>query len=215
MDEVLDVFESVNLIRKEGFRDYTILNLLYDAALRASELAELSIESVNQKNETVGVRGKGNKYRLVQIWPRTTQLVGRYLVEHRVVPKPLYRNRLFINQRREGFTRHGIHRICRKYLKKILTEDQLKKMNSAHCFRHSCAVHMLAQVKSISDIKNHLEHEDIKTTMIYLKLDTSRKKEIQERFIEYTKTFLKTETKIDELIDWDNKEDILNWLDSL
>ncbi|MDM8517228.1 tyrosine-type recombinase/integrase [Desulfobacterales bacterium HSG16] len=105
--------------------------------------------------------------------------------------------------------------MCRKYLKKVLTENQLKNMNSAHCFRHSCAVHMLSQGKSISDIKNHLGHEDIKTTMIYLKLDTSLKKEIQERFIEYTKTFLEADTKINELVDWDNKEEILKWLDSL
>jgi len=75
---------------------------------------------------------------------------------------------------------------------------------------------MLMNGSPISDIKNHLGHEDINSTMIYLKLDLSRRREVQKRFIKYTETILKNDPKIDELIDWDNsKDEILKWLDSL
>ncbi len=74
---------------------------------------------------------------------------------------------------------------------------------------------MLMCGSPISDIKIHLGHEDINSTMIYLKLDLSRRREVQKRFIEYTETILKNDPKIDELIDWENKDEILKWLDSL
>jgi integrase/recombinase XerD len=60
-----------------------------------------------------------------------------------------------------------------------------------------------------------LGHEDIKSTMIYLKLDLSRRKEVQKKFIKYTQSFLKLDPKIDDLIDWENKDEIMDWLDTL
>ncbi|MEA1970212.1 MAG: tyrosine-type recombinase/integrase, partial [Thermodesulfobacteriota bacterium] len=85
----------------------------------------------------------------------------------------------------------------------------------AHSLRHSCAVRMLSFGDSISDIKNRLGHEDMQSTTAYLHLDLSRRKEIQKQFIEYAQSVLAQDPKIDELIDWENREDILAWLDSL
>jgi site-specific recombinase XerD len=129
---------------------------------------------------------------------------------------PAFKNRLFVNQRRQGFTRSGVYRICQSCLKKALPESRLKDLNAAHCFRHSCAIDMLMNGSPLSDIKNHLGHEDINSTMIYFRLDLSRRREVQKRFIEYTETILKNDPKIDELIDWENnKDEIVKWLDSL
>ena len=102
---------------------------------------------------------------------------------------PAFKNRLFVNQRGQGLTRSGVYRICQKYLKKTLPENRLKDLNAAHCFRHSRAIHMLMNGSPISDIKNHLGHEDINSTMVYLKLDLSRRREVQKRFIKYTMSF--------------------------
>jgi hypothetical protein len=74
---------------------------------------------------------------------------------------------------------------------------------------------MLTLGHTITDIKNRLGHENIQSTMIYLDMDLSRKREVQRRFIEYTKSTLADDTKIEALIDWENKESILAWLDSL
>ena len=91
----------------------------------------------------------------------------------------------------------------------------MKGLNPAHGFRHSCAVNMLYCGKDITEIKNRLGHEKIETTMIYLKLDLSRKRNIQKEFIEYTQSRIAADPKLDELIDWKNKEETLAWLDSL
>jgi len=214
-EEVMKVFESVDLKRKAGFRDYTMLHFLFDSGARGNEVAELRVSAFEPKEKQIGILGKGNGFRIVQLWTRTTDLMVRYLAKFREMPKPEFQNRFFINQRREGFTRHGIYRICDKYLKKVLPENRRKNLDATHCFRHSCAVDMLANGSPISDIKNHLGHQDIKSTMIYLRLDLSRRREVQKKFIDYTETIIKNDPKIDELIDWGNKDDLLDWLDNL
>ena len=171
-------------------------------------------DSFDPNNMQIGILGKGTRFRIVQIWPRTSDLIKQYISKYREKPQNIYSNRLFINQRRQGFTRHGIYRICQKYLKKTLPESRLKTLSPAHCFRHSCAINMLMNGSPVSDIKIHLGHEDIKSTMIYLKLDLSRRREVQKRFIKYTETILSKDTEIDEILG-DEKEELLKWLDDL
>ena len=214
-DEVLTVFESVDLKKKEGFRNYTILHLLYDSGARASEIATLNLDYFDPQKERLTIIGKGNRYRQIELEQKTAQLIKLYIAKYRTAPKPLYQHRLFINQRGKEFTRHGIYRICKKYLLKTLSPKRLKDINPAHSFRHSCAVRMLSCGGSLSDIKNHLGHENVQSTMAYLQIDLSRRREIQNKFIEYTQSNLYHDPKIEELIDWENKEDLLAWLDSL
>jgi len=214
-DEILKVFHCVNLIKKNCFRDYTILHLLEDSGARASEIATLNLDYFDPQNNTLIILGKGNRYRQIELGQRTVQLIKRYITQYRIKPKPLYQNRLFINQRGEGMTRHGIYRICRKYLKKALDPKRLKYINPVHSFRHSCAVNMLLSGKSLTDIKNRLGHEDIQSTTIYTHMDLTRKKAVQKRLIEYMRSNISEDSKINELIDWENKKDILEWLDSL
>jgi site-specific recombinase XerD len=214
-DEVLKVFGSVDLKKKDGFRDYTIMHLLYDSGCRASELAALKIDYFDRKNRMLAILGKGNRYRRLQLLPKTAALVEQYIKNYRLLPKPLYEDFLFINQCKESLTRHGIYRICKKYLNKTLPEKKLKFINPAHSFRHSCAVNMLMSGASLTEIKNHLGHDKLGSTMVYLHLDLPKRRDVQKRFIEYTQSDLNNDPKINELIDWKNKEKTLNWLDSL
>jgi len=214
-EEIIKVFEAVNIQAKEGPRDYALLHLLYDSGARATEIAILNIGSFDPSNKTLTILGKGNCYRLIELWPKTAELINLYIKKYRTTPKPIYRHRLFINQRAEEFTRHGIYRICKKYLSLALPENRIKTLNPAHSFRHSCAVNMLLSGYSITDIKNRLGHENIQSTMVYLHLDLSRRREVQKRFIKYTQSLLTSDPKIEKLIDWDNKEQTLAWLDSL
>lgn len=213
--EVIKVFDSVDLKRTDGFRNLTILNLLYDSGARASEIAELDLAYFNPGNKTLSILGKGNRFRLVELWPRTVSMIERYIHEHRSKPKPVYMNSLFISQRGEAFTRFGINKICKKYLHSALPEKRLRYINPVHSFRHSCAVNMLKDGYSVTDIQNHLGHENIQATMTYLKLEISRKREIQNEFRKFTRSVFKENSELNELIDWDNKEDILTWLDKL
>jgi site-specific recombinase XerD len=214
-NEVLHIYEAVDLRTCHGFRDYTILNLLYDSGARASEIASLRIEYFDPQHHTLAILGKGNQYRQIELMPKTVQLMKAYLANYRKAPNPLYQPYLFINQRAVAFTRHGINRICKKYLRRTFTPKRLKDINPAHSFRHACAVRMLLEGKPVSEIKIRLGHENIQSTMTYLHMDLTRKRDIQNRFIEYTGKSIQQDPKIEELIDWENKQDILAWLDSL
>ena len=127
----------------------------------------------------------------------------------------MYRHWLFINKHGRSLTRHGIYRLCRKYLRLALPLKRLKVLNPVHSFRHSCAVNMLAAGCSLSDIKNHLGHEDIQSTTVYLQLDLSRRKSIQKKFTRHVASVLSRNTQIEELIDEKEKDEIMKWLDSL
>ena len=214
-EEILAVLDAVNLNSAQGFRDYTILNLLFDSGARASEVAVLDLDFFDPQQKTLAILGMGGRFRMVTLWTKTVDLLCRYVEKYRTTPHTLYKNRLFLNQRGKELTRHGIYRLCQKYLKKTLPAKRLKDLNPAHSLRHSCAVNMLLSGHPISDIKNRLGHESIKSTMIYLHLDLGQRQGIQKKFITHTQSLLNQDDKIDELINWENKEEILNWLDSL
>jgi integrase/recombinase XerD len=136
-DDILQVFGSVDLRKKEGFRDYTILHLLFDSGARASEVANLEIHFFDPHKKTLIIKGKGGNYRMIELQAKTIELIERYIKKYRPIPKPICSNRVFINQRREGFTRNGIYRVCKKYLLKVLSAKQLENLNPAHSFRHN------------------------------------------------------------------------------
>jgi len=214
-EEIFKVFLSVELKKKDGFRDYTILHLLYDSGARATEIATLNLDYFNPQKRTLAIRGKGNQYRLVKLWPITTQLIKAYVSKYRTAPKPLYQHRIFLNQRGEEFTRHGINWLCKKYLSMALPHKRLIAINPAHSFRHSCAMRMLYEGSDISEIRNRLGHENVQSTTIYLHMELSHKRRVQKKFIKYSQSTLTDEPKIKELVDWENEEETLAWLDSL
>lgn len=214
-EEMLQVFARVDMKKKEGFRDYTMLNLLFDTGVRASEIADLNLDYFEAKNQKLIILGKGNKLRQVSLSVKTTELTDRYIREYRVNPKPAYRDRLFINQRGEGFTRYGIHHLCQKYLAMVLSPKRLQMLNAAHSFRHGCAVNRLYSGESLTEIKNRLGHEDLQSTMVYLKLDMCHKREVQKKLMEHSQSSIKFDSKLEEALNWENKEKTLAWLDSL
>ena len=214
-DELLKVFDAVDLKRSEGIRDYAILHLLADSGARASEVTTLNLDYIDYQNSKLVIMGKGNRYRQISLDRKTVQLLKLYVERYRRTPKPIYEQRLFINQQGEQLTRHGLYRLCRRYLRIALPSKRLRYINPVHSFRHSCAVNMLSEGKSVTDVQTRLGHEDAESTMVYLKLDMSRRKRIQEQLARYTQALLSEDLKIEQLVDWENKEEILTWLDSL
>jgi len=74
---------------------------------------------------------------------------------------------------------------------------------------------MLLSGKSLTDIQNRLGHDSIQSTTAYTHMDLTRKQAVQKKLIEYMKSNLSEDPKISEWIDWENKKDIMEWLDSL
>jgi len=214
-DEILRVYESVDLKKSEGLRDYTLLHLLYDSGARASEVATINVDYLDTQNKTLAILGKGDRFRLIELKPKTVQLLNRYINKYRISPKHEFKDRIFINQRGGELTRHGIYRVCKKYLSMTLSPKRLKTINPVHSFRHSRAVDMLYSGHPITDIKNHLGHDNIQSTTIYLHLDLNRKRHIQKQVIRHMESVLSDDPKIEALLHWENKADIMAWLDSL
>lgn len=214
-DEIFKVMQSVDLNQKEGFRDYCLLVLLYDSGARASEIATLNLDYFNSEKNTLAILGKGNRYRQITLMPETNILIKNYIDKYRKKPKPAYRHRLFINQRGKELTRHGIYRLCKKYLSAALPQKRLRNLNPVHSFRHSCAVNMLTSGCSLSDIRIQLGHEDLQATMVYLQLDLNHKRRVQNRLIEFNQSVLIDHPEIKKLLNTENMQDIMAWLDSL
>jgi len=214
-DEILEVFQAVDLRTKEGFRDYALLHLLYDSGARATEMATLNLDYFDPQKMTLAILGKGNRFRLIKLEAKTRNLLQLYIRKYRTTPKPMFEDRLFINQKGESLTRHGIYRICRKYLHEALPEKRLRHINPVHSFRHSRAVGMLHNGHPITDIQNHLGHDNIQSTTIYLHLNLDRRRHIQKQFMRHMQSVLKDDSKIDELLHYENEEDLMAWLDSL
>lgn len=214
-EEILKVFKSVDLKRKEGFRDYALLHLLYDSGARATEIATLNLDYFNPREKTLAILGKGNRFRLIQLETKTSHILQLYIQKYRVTPKPRYKERIFISQRGEELTRYGIYRICKKYLTAALSPKRLTYINPVHSFRHSRAVDLLYQGKSITEIKNRLGHDSLQSTTIYLHLDLNRRRDIQKDFLKYMQSVLSDDAKIDHLLQWENEKDVMKWLDNL
>ena len=213
-EEILKVFNSVDLRRKEGFRDYVMLHLLYDSGARASEIATLTLDYFNPREDTLAILGKGDRFRIIQLETKTSHLLKLYIEKYRIMPKPPHQKFLFISQRREELTRHGISRICKKYLSKALPPKRLKYIRPVHSFRHSRAMDLLYQGKALTDIQNRLGHKDIQSTTICLHLDLNRRRHIQKQFIRHMGSVLSLDPKIEELLQWESDKDIMAWLDN-
>ncbi len=213
--EINKIFNEVKLEKKDGFRNYTLLQLLYDTGARATEIATLQLDYFDYENRTLAILGKGNRYRQIELLPKTSELVHQYIARYRRSPNALFKKSLFINQRGTALTRYGINRMCKEYLSRVLDPKRLSVIHPVHSFRHSCAVRMVSKGKPISEIKNRLGHSNVQSTMIYLQLDLNQKRQLQEDFIRFTQLHIKSDPKIDELIQWEDKQNVLEWLDSL
>jgi integrase/recombinase XerD len=214
-EEILKAFHVVNLKKKEGPRDYALLHLLFDSGARASEVATLNLDYFNPEQKTLAILGKGNRFRLIELQPKTTQLLQLYISRFRSSPKPPFQQRLFVNQRGEELTRYGIYRLCRKYLAIALSPKRLRLINPVHSLRHSCAMNMLATGHSATDVKNRLGHDNLQSTMTYLHLDLTHKRHIQNRVISYMESVITLDPKIEELLQWESDKDMIAWLDNL
>jgi site-specific recombinase XerD len=215
IEEIFAAYQAVDLKKPLGFRDYTILHLLVDSGARATEVATLNLDYFNPAQKALSILGKANKFRLIKLEQKTTDLIKRYITQYRPDPKPIYQHILFVNKHGRPLTRKGIYLLCQKYLSMALKPKRLKMIHPVHSFRHSCAVNMLTSGKAVSDVKNHLGHENSESTMSYLHMDLKTKRQVQKKFIEYCRSTLKHDPKIDDLIDWQNKNQTLAWLDSL
>jgi integrase/recombinase XerC len=151
-------------------RDRAILELLYAAGLRVSELTGLNLADMDQKDQMLRVRGKGNKERIVPYGEKAAQALKAYWpVRDSLLETSAGARRgasvqaVFLNYRGRRLTQRSIGRIVKKYVKLVNVNWDLHP----HSLRHAFATHLLADGADLRAIQELLGHQSLSTTQKY------------------------------------------------
>ncbi len=168
-ESILKIYDLADEAEDEPERIKIIFELLYGCALRVSELCDLNFGDLDIKNQTLRVKGKGSKIRIVPVGQKSIEIIEEYLniTNHQNNNEPLIKtkggNRIYPR---------FVHRVINKYLSKV---TDIKK-KSPHILRHSAATHMLDRGADLSAVKELLGHENLSTTQIYTHVSVERLK---------------------------------------
>jgi len=180
MERLLNSPQISNII---GLRDRTILETLFSTGLRVSELVSLNRDQVDLERKEFGVKGKGNKLRVVFLSDTAAQWIERYLQVRNDNFKPLFiRHSGKVDIQKSGekmrLTVRSIQRIVAKYAKR----SGLPIEATPHTLRHSFATDLLISGADIRSVQEMLGHESIRTTQVYTHVTNRHLKEVHKAF---------------------------------
>lgn len=161
-----------------GFRDRTMLEVLYASGLRVSELVNLRIPDVNLRQGVVRVMGKGSKERLVPLGEEAISWLQRYLLEARpdLLKKNLSEEAIFPSSHGKLMTRQTFwHRI-----KAHAERAGIRRKISPHTLRHAFATHLINHGADLRVVQLLLGHSDLSTTQIYTHIAQHRMKSLHQ-----------------------------------
>ena len=154
-----------------GLRDRTMLEVLYGAGLRVSELVGLTTDAVNLRQGVVRVRGKGGKDRLVPLGEEAVDWVSRYLRTARgTLMRDATRPALFPGRDDQPLTRQAFWYRIKHHARIAGIERSL----SPHTLRHAFATHLLNHGANLRVVQMLLGHSDLSTTQIYTHVAQAR-----------------------------------------
>jgi len=180
VQEVNEIINSVNLESSMGYRDMAILETLYSAGLRVSELCALEMNNILFDSSMLRILGKGNKERYVPLGSKAIKLIDDYCkyVRSKLVDKKHSDGNVFLSKNGKQLTRMTIFNIMKKWTQ----ISGINKDISPHTFRHSFATHLLEGGADLRAVQEMLGHSDISTTQIYTHLDNEYLKEVHQTF---------------------------------
>lgn len=152
----------------ESLRDQVLLRILLATGMRVSEVEALNINHIDQNNCTVKVvKGKGKKQRIIDIDPKTIDLMKEYIEKERGIAKDTEdEEALFLSRERKRLTKRTIQRI----VKKCREDAGLKKKITPHKCRHTTGRLLLEGGMDIRVIQEEFGHKSLSTTEIYTKV---------------------------------------------
>ncbi|MFH1154172.1 MAG: site-specific tyrosine recombinase XerD [Pseudomonadota bacterium] len=163
-DEVDRMISAPDLAIPRGLRDAAMLEVLYGAGLRVSELVSMNVRDINLDAGFVRVFGKGSRERVVPIGAHARDMTSAWLASGR--PRMLGSHTsqfLFVARAGNPMTRQGFWKVLKRYavLAGIGTNV------TPHTLRHSFATHLLEGGADLRSVQTMLGHSDISTTQIY------------------------------------------------
>lgn len=175
-DEVVRLLNQPDITTSEGFRDRTMLEVLYATGMRVSELINLTLERVDLNMKYIIAFGKGSKERIVPLGSVAAEFLQQYL--EKVRPKLTHAGRntniVFLAFGGHELTRQRFWQIIRAYGRKA----NINKALTPHILRHSFATHLLDNGADMRSVQELLGHSDISTTQIYTHLTNKRLRDI-------------------------------------
>ena len=162
-----------------GARDRAILETLYSTGVRVSELVDLNRNDLDFAGQTLHVRGKGKKERIVPLGSHAMAAIRHYLTL--LEPDPRFRAvrqqsmtdpsvPMFINKNGGRLSSRSVRRKLDKYLKGVGLDPSI----SPHTLRHSFATHLLDNGADLRSVQELLGHQSLSTTQIYTHLSSMR-----------------------------------------
>lgn len=180
VNEVDRLLDQPNLGTLDGYRDKTMLELLYATGMRVSELISVPVKNVDLKMQYLIVMGKGSKERMLPLGRTALRYLERYLNVVRpqlLHGKPDAAAELFVTSWGGGMTRQRVNEIIEEYG----AGAGISKKITPHMLRHSFATHLLNNGTDLRVVQELLGHADISTTQIYTHLDVARLREVYDK----------------------------------
>ncbi|MCD6312164.1 MAG: tyrosine recombinase XerD [Elusimicrobia bacterium] len=180
LPDVLSVEETERVIthiprgKKTSLRNVAMVEVLYGAGLRISELISLRVKDVNLKVGFLKCLGKRGKERIVPLGDKACSAVKAFFLFSPAEEGDF----LFRNPSGASFSRMGVWKI----IKKLCADAGIKRRVTPHTFRHSFATHLLQNGADLRIIQELLGHAQISTTQIYTHISTKRLRQIHRRF---------------------------------
>ena len=190
VDRLLNSADGTDL---KSLRDRAILELLFSAGLRVSELVNINRDKINLADQKFNIKGKGGKIRIVFMSDTAKETIRKYLKERSDIDPALF-------VRLSGFARSGIakssstkstkssedkrltSRSIQRIVKKCATKAGIIKDVHPHTLRHTFATDLLANGADIRSVQEMLGHSSITTTQIYTHITNRRLGEVYQKF---------------------------------
>ncbi len=163
-----------------GLRDRAMLETMYSAGLRVSELVALRDGDIDADEQIVRVRGKGRKERISPLGSFAIAAIDRYAKKRVREPKTEALGReapVFVNRFGRILTTRSVGRMLEKYI----AATGLDKRTSPHTLRHSFATHLLDRGADIRSVQELLGHKSLATTQIYTHVSAANLRKVYEK----------------------------------
>ncbi len=174
LPRVLTVAE-IEKILKTGLNPFesAIVELLYSAGIRVSELTGLELKNLDLTQKIIKVFGKGSKERIIPINKKCVSILNSYLKKREIIALKFDSEPyLFLDEKGKKITRQKVYQIIKKQGKLI------NKKISPHTIRHSFATHLLERGADLRVVQELLGHSSIVTTQLYTHISKKTLREV-------------------------------------
>ncbi len=178
-DEVATLLEAPSRRTHLGLRDRAILETMYSAGLRVSELVGMNDGDLDLQRGLVRVRGKGKRERLAPLGRYAVEALRRWLAKRELADDERQGEGapVFVNK----FGRRLTTRSVARMIEQLLLKTGLDLRTSPHTLRHSFATHLLDAGADIRSVQELLGHKSLVTTQIYTHISTASLREAYEK----------------------------------